>query len=107
MELLPGSGVYVDAAALRWLEGCEAAQLNGSRLVRRLVRELWPDERVLAASSCLGQSVANPGLDLDKVDAIRGSNYTLCMHVIFDLVGWPSSLMFVAGLHVWACAGLS
>ena len=71
VELVPGTGVYISYTTHLQFEQDQA--LKGSKLVRRLVHELFPDERVLATSSCLGkrQGTSHTGLDQQKVDAIR------------------------------------
>lgn len=72
MELIPGSGVCISYKAHLLFE--QDKLMKGYNLVRLLVHELFPDERVLAMSSCLGrcQGTTRAGLDQRKVDAIKG-----------------------------------
>jgi len=75
----------VDKMSFHWLE--MDLRPKGSKLVRRLVHEIWPDEHVLAMSSCLGQGTSNKGLDQHKVDAIKGWFYiTLYFPTIFCII---------------------
>lgn len=70
VELVPGSGVYVQRQTL-----IHCQLLNkGSKVVRRLVKDLFPDIHVLANSSCVGKRDGNTGTGLDprKVEAIKG-----------------------------------
>ena len=72
VELVPGSGVYISASLFDEIE--QEPNLKGSRLVRRLVYDIFPDEQLLAMSSCLGKGhqSSRQGLDQNKVDAIKG-----------------------------------
>ena len=74
VELVPGSGVYVQRQTLY-----QCQLLNkGSKVVRRLVKDLFPDIHVLANSSCVGKRDGIRGagqgsaLDPKKVEAIKG-----------------------------------
>ena len=70
VELVPNSGVYVKKVTL-----VQCQHLNkGSKVVRRLVRDLFPDIHLLASSSCVGKKDNSnvSGLDPKKVDAIKG-----------------------------------
>lgn len=71
MELVEGSSVYVSSSLYQELE--QEVNPKASRLVRRLVHEIFPDERTLASSSCLGKRQScSRGLDQTKIDAIKG-----------------------------------
>lgn len=72
VELLPGSGVYISMRAYVHLN--KETWARGSKLVRRVVREVFPDEHILARSSCLGRRLGgcHVGLDHHKVDTIKG-----------------------------------
>ena len=67
MELLPGSGVYISQLAYQQLQYID----KGTKLVRKLVREVFPDVHVLANSSCKGRGTSG-GLDQHKVEVIKG-----------------------------------
>ncbi|ESO11166.1 hypothetical protein HELRODRAFT_183479 [Helobdella robusta] len=71
VELLPGSGVFITMRAYAYLT--KETWNRGSKLVRRVVREVFPDEHILARSSCLGKRLGgcHVGLDHHKVDTIK------------------------------------
>ena len=52
------------------------------QVVRRLVKDLFPDIHVLANSSCVGKRDGNAasGLDPKKVDAIKSG----CIQIIYE-----------------------
>ena len=74
MELLPGSGVLVSLSAYELFTSEQWTR--GSKLVRRVVREVFPDEQTLARSSCLGKRMGgcHVGLDHHKVHTIKGTS---------------------------------
>ena len=76
VELMPGSGVYIKRATYNQLQFID----KGSKLVRKLVREIFPDVHLLASSSCMGKGETSAGLDRHKVEVIKGVYWNL----IFD-----------------------
>ena len=66
-ELVPGSGVYVTQVCQKAVNYID----KGTKLVRRLMREVFPDAHMLANSSCLA-SGRLVGLDEHKVEVIKG-----------------------------------
>ena len=68
VELMPGSGVYIKRAVYNQLQFID----KGSKLVRKLVREIFPDVHLLASSSCMGKGETSAGLDRHKVEVIKG-----------------------------------
>ena len=70
MELIPGSGVYIKKATYNQLQFID----KGSKLVRKLVREIFPDVHLLASSSCMGKGETSAGLDRHKVEVIKGGH---------------------------------
>lgn len=89
IELLPGSRVYISTILFNQLERDE--NLKGSLLVRRLVHAIFPDELMLAMSSCLGKGnlSSHQALDQNKIDTIRGQSclsFFLCNKFYFSNV---------------------
>ena len=70
VELIPGSGVYIKKATYNQLQFID----KGSKLVRKLVREIFPDVHLLASSSCMGKGETSAGLDRHKVEVIKGGH---------------------------------
>ena len=68
VELMPGSGVYIKRSTYNQLQFID----KGSKLVRKLVREIFPDVHLLASSSCMGKGETSAGLDRHKVEVIKG-----------------------------------
>ena len=68
VELMPGTGVYIKRATYNQLQFID----KGSKLVRKLVREIFPDVHLLASSSCMGKGESSAGLDRHKVEVIKG-----------------------------------
>ena len=68
---MPGSGVYIKRATYNQLQFID----KGSKLVRKLVREIFPDVHLLASSSCMGKGESSAGLDRHKVEVIKGASF--------------------------------
>ena len=68
---MPGSGVYIKRATYNQLQFID----KGSKLVRKLVREIFPDVHLLASSSCMGKGESSAGLDRHKVEVIKGGSH--------------------------------
>jgi len=74
VELMPGSGVFVSS---QFYANClEQPVTDGSRLIRKLVREVFTDEEILSGFPCTGDMQLCPGtkepLDRRKVCIIEG-----------------------------------
>ena len=78
VELMPGSGVYIKRAVYNQLQFID----KGSKLVRKLVREIFPDVHLLASSSCMGKGETSAGLDRHKVEVIKGVYLTIFHFII-------------------------
>ena len=74
VELMPGTGVYIKRATYNQLQFID----KGSKLVRKLVREVFPDVHLLASSSCMGKGESSAGLDRHKVEVIKGMCVFTC-----------------------------
>jgi len=75
VELVPGSGVFVSGL---FYVSCHAeSTIDGSQLVRKLVREVFTDDEILTGGTCMGKKQRWPKmpkmLDSCKVDAVKGT----------------------------------
>jgi len=74
VELVPGSGVFV--SGLFYASCHQEPTVEGSQLIRRLVREVFTDEEILAGGSCVIMKQRGPKmpntLDCQKIGAIKG-----------------------------------
>ena len=80
---MPGSGVYIKRATYNQLQFID----KGSKLVRKLVREIFPDVHLLASSSCMGKGESSAGLDRHKVEVIKGGSHIFL--TLSSLEGFP------------------
>ena len=76
---MEGTGVYIKRSVYNQLQFID----KGSKLVRKLVREIFPDVNVLANSSCMGKGESAAGLDRHKVEVIKGGCFvTLLVRLV-------------------------
>ena len=68
---MEGTGVYIKRSVYNQLQFID----KGSKLVRKLVREIFPDVNVLANSSCMGKGESAAGLDRHKVEVIKRESH--------------------------------
>ena len=94
VELMPGSGVYIKRATYNQLQFID----KGSKLVRKLVREIFPDVHLLASSSCMGKGESSAGLDRHKVEVIKGASFGARLFHFFVCQSWKFSETIVLDL---------
>jgi len=80
VELVPGSGIFVSGL---FYAGChQEPTVEGSQLLRKLVREVFTDEEILTGGTCVGRkqrwSKMPKVLNCQKVDAVRGISSCQC-----------------------------
>ena len=93
---MPGSGVYIKRATYNQLQFID----KGSKLVRKLVREIFPDVNVLANSSCMGKGESAAGLDRHKVEVIKREYLALLSSLLLRAVR-VGSVQLLKAAFLW------